>query len=72
MRVLHLRVGFLILEDLPQLIVLMSYAILVYKDDGLECSKCASRGQLCEEQTGNSNSAIIFRYDNLGGSDSTC
>eukprot|EP00730_Choanoeca_flexa_P007956 TRINITY_DN12416_c4_g6_i1.p1 TRINITY_DN12416_c4_g6~~TRINITY_DN12416_c4_g6_i1.p1 ORF type:complete len:452 (+),score=83.20 TRINITY_DN12416_c4_g6_i1:165-1520(+) len=59
-RILHLRVGFLLLEDLPQLMVLMAYAVLMYKNDGLRCRRCvAEGGQPCEQTNGNSNTAII-------------
>ncbi|EDQ91022.1 uncharacterized protein MONBRDRAFT_6734 [Monosiga brevicollis MX1] len=64
-RVLHLRVIFLILEDLPQLFILMRYAILVYNDDGLRCSACVGDGRECFARSGGSNQAIVISVSDI-------
>ena len=63
MKVLHLRVLFLLIEDLPQLFILMYYAILLYDTDGLECRECTALGSdRCMRVEGSSNRAVVLRF----------
>ncbi|EGD81780.1 hypothetical protein PTSG_02493 [Salpingoeca rosetta] len=44
---MHLRMVFLLFEDLPQIIILIRYIVILDSNEGLTCRYCAANGAAC-------------------------
>jgi hypothetical protein len=59
---MHLRVAFLIFEDLPQLIILMRYFVALDSNTGVACSDCVGNNDgLCETRRENRKTVLAVR-----------